>query len=47
MARKRLIAAEKSSIEQAVHDGLISRRTAAKMIEASDRELDSLTSQSK
>jgi CPA1 family monovalent cation:H+ antiporter len=47
MARKRLIAAEKSSIEQAVQDGLISRRTAVKMMEASDRELDSLTSQSK
>lgn len=45
MARRRLIAAEKSSIEQAVHDGLISRRTAAKMMEAYDQELDGLRSQ--
>jgi len=37
-----LIAAEKSSIEQSVRDGLISRQTAAKMIEAFDRELDRL-----
>jgi CPA1 family monovalent cation:H+ antiporter len=40
MARTKLIAAEKSSIEQAVHDGLISRETAAKMIEDADQELD-------
>ena len=42
VARKKLIAAEKSSIEQSVRDGLISRQTAAKMIEAFDRELDRL-----
>ena len=47
MARMKLIAAEKSAIEQAEHDGLISRQTAAKMIEDGDRELDSLASQSK
>ena len=43
MAKMKLIAAEKSSVEQAVHDGLISRQTAAMMIEAADRELDILT----
>jgi Na+:H+ antiporter len=43
MAKMKLIAAEKSSVEQAEHDGLISRQTAAKMIEAADRELDSFT----
>jgi len=42
MARMKLRAAEKSSIEQAVYDGLISRQTAAKMIENADRELDNL-----
>ncbi len=44
MAKMKLIAAEKSSIEQAVHDGLISQKTAASMIEAVDRELDNLAS---
>ena len=43
MAKVKLIAAEKSAIEQAVHDGLISQPTANKMIEAEDRELDELT----
>ena len=43
MAKMKLIAAEKSSLEQAVNDGLISRQTAAMMIEAADRELDILT----
>jgi hypothetical protein len=45
MAKMKLIAAEKSSIEQAMHDGLISRQTAVKMIEDADRELDKLASQ--
>ena len=45
MARMKLVAAEKSAIEQAVHDGLISQQTANKMIEAEDRELDRLTGQ--
>jgi len=45
MARLKLIAAEKSSLEQAMHDGLISPQTAARIIEASDRELDSLMNQ--
>jgi hypothetical protein len=45
MAKMELIAAEKSSVEQAVHDGLISRETAAKMIEAADQELDNFTKQ--
>jgi CPA1 family monovalent cation:H+ antiporter len=43
MARMKLIAAEKSAIEEAVHDGLISRRSAAKMIEDADQELSSRT----
>jgi len=42
IARARLIAAERSSIEQAMHDGLISRRAATKMIGATDRERDAL-----
>lgn len=45
MARIKLIAAEKSAIEQAVHDGLISSQTAAKMIEETDQKLDSLANQ--
>jgi monovalent cation:H+ antiporter, CPA1 family len=40
MARGRLIAAERGAIERAVYDGLISRQTAAKMIEEADRQLD-------
>ena len=38
-----LIAAEKSSIEEAVHDGLISAQSAKSMIDAADQELDRLT----
>jgi Na+:H+ antiporter len=45
IARMKLIAAEKSAIEQAEHDGLISRQTAAQMIEDADQELDGLTKQ--
>jgi Na+:H+ antiporter len=43
LAKVRLIAAEKSSIEEAVHDGLISARSARSMIDAADQELDRLT----
>ena len=43
MARMRLIAAERSSMEEAVHSGLISRESAKKMIETADEELDKLT----
>jgi Na+:H+ antiporter len=43
LAKVRLLAAEKSSIEQAVHDGLISALSAKGMIDAADRELDRLT----
>jgi Na+:H+ antiporter len=43
MAKMKLVAAEKSTVEQAVHDGLISRQTATKMIETADQELDRLT----
>ena len=39
----KLIAAEKSSVEQAVRDGVISPQTAIKMIDEADRELDNLT----
>jgi CPA1 family monovalent cation:H+ antiporter len=42
IARARLLAAERSSIEQAMHDGLISRQAATRMIGAADRELDEL-----
>jgi hypothetical protein len=45
IARKKLINAEKSSIEEAQLDGLISPRTADKMIEESDRQLDLLSNQ--
>jgi Na+:H+ antiporter len=41
--RHRLITAEKSSIEQAVHDGLISANTAAGMIDEVDKSLDKLS----
>ncbi|MGH9546645.1 MAG: Na+/H+ antiporter [Terriglobales bacterium] len=37
IARARLIVAEKSAIEQALHDGLITAGTASKMIEEADR----------
>ncbi len=43
MARMRLIAAEKSSMEEAVHGGLISQESANKLVEAADQELDKLT----
>jgi Na+:H+ antiporter len=43
MARMRLIAAERSSMEEAVHNGLISQVNANKMIETADEELDKLT----
>jgi monovalent cation:H+ antiporter, CPA1 family len=42
MAKMKLVAAEKSAIEQAVQDGLVSQKTANKMIEAADKELDAL-----
>ena len=37
-ARTRLLAVKKSSIERAVHDGLIMMQSAAKLIDAADRE---------
>lgn len=43
LARMRLIAAEKSSMEEAVHGGLISQESANKMVESADVELDKLT----
>jgi CPA1 family monovalent cation:H+ antiporter len=42
-ARMRLIAAERSSIEQSVRDGLISPQTAARMIEAADKKMKEAT----
>ncbi len=45
MAKMKLIAAEKSSIEAAIHDGLITQQTAGKMIEAADQQLDKLSNQ--
>ncbi len=45
-ARIRLITAEKSSIEQALHDGFITAKTAGALSEAADRDLDALTSTS-
>jgi hypothetical protein len=44
LANKRLITAEKSSLEKALRDGLISARTAAKLLEETDRRLDQLAS---
>jgi CPA1 family monovalent cation:H+ antiporter len=44
MASVRLIAAEKSSIEKALRDGLISARGAAELSEEADRRLDFLAS---
>ncbi len=43
-AKMKLIAAEKSSLEQAIHQGLISQQRASELIEAADQELDKLTS---
>ncbi len=37
MARTRLIASEKSAIEQALHDGMVTANTASQMIEEADR----------
>jgi hypothetical protein len=45
IARKKLITAEKSSIEEAQQDDLISQRTAGKMLEESDRRLDHVANQ--
>jgi hypothetical protein len=45
IARKKLITAEKSSIEEAQQDGLISQRTAGKMLEESDRRLNHVANQ--
>ena len=45
-ARMRLLAAERSSIEQAVHDGLITAESAAKIMDSTNRELDKLCSES-
>jgi len=45
-ARVRLLAAERSSIEQAMHDGLITPQAAAKIIDSANRELDKLRSES-
>jgi len=45
MAKMKLIAAEKSSLEEAVHNGLITRQSAGKLIEAADQELDKLSNQ--
>jgi Na+:H+ antiporter len=42
LATLRLVTAERSSIEQAVHDGLISAQSAEEMIDAADRALDHL-----
>jgi Na+:H+ antiporter len=39
-ARRRLVAAEKSSIEQALHEGIISEATAVQMLDNADKELD-------
>ena len=41
-ARMRLLAAERSSIEQAVHDGLITPQAAARIMDSANRELDKL-----
>src|SRR6266576_135897 len=45
-ARMRLLAAERSSIEQAVHDGLITPQAAAKILDSANRELDKLRTES-
>jgi CPA1 family monovalent cation:H+ antiporter len=45
LASVRLIAAEKSSIERALSDGLISARAAAKLLGETDRRLDRLASE--
>lgn len=45
-AKMKLIAAKKSAIEEAVHDGLISQKSANNMIEAADQEIDALAGRS-
>ena len=45
LAKMKLLAAEKSSLEEAVHNGLISREHASEMIEAADQELDKISGQ--
>jgi CPA1 family monovalent cation:H+ antiporter len=45
-ARMRLLAAERSSIEQAVHDGLISPQSAARIMDSANREFDKLRTES-
>ena len=40
LAKMKLLVAEKSSLEEAIHRGLISQQHASKMIEAADQELD-------
>jgi Na+:H+ antiporter len=47
MAKMKLVAAEKSSLEEAVREGLITQQTAAKMIEEADQELERLSNQGK
>jgi CPA1 family monovalent cation:H+ antiporter len=47
LANRRLIAAEKSSIEKALREGLISPRAAAKLLEETDHRLDQLVSADK
>jgi CPA1 family monovalent cation:H+ antiporter len=42
LALRRLIAAEKSSIEHSVHDGLISPQTGTRLIEEADKRLEDL-----
>jgi len=44
LAKMRLIAAEKSSIGKALHDGLISARAAARLLEETNHRLDQLVS---
>lgn len=43
MANMRLIAAERSSMEEAVHNGMISQESVKKMIETAHEEFDKLT----
>ena len=45
-ARMRLLAAERSSIEQAVHDGLITPQVAARIMDSTNRKLDKLRTDS-
>lgn len=45
-ARIRLLATERSSIEQAVHDGAITSQAAARILDSANRELDKLRAES-